>query len=244
MRNDYRRVSVVVHGSWGTGKSWLADTAPGPRLVLDAEGGYLDTPSPKVVWDPRQPPPTDLDRDTTVLVDVTSWEAVVYTMQHLLRGGHPFESVIVDSFTELQKTLKDKLGKGPDALFDQQAWGKLLAHMELFVRQLRDLTRQSATHPVNVVVVCGTDSEAIKKTFLLQGGLRKSLAGFVDLVGYLFPGRTETGEEIRVLQISPTEAIEAKCRLHRVKVAHPEGFIVEPTIRDIIRLTNTEEVAA
>ena len=234
----YRRISTVIHGAWGTGKSWLADTAPGPRLVLDAEGGYFDTLSPKVQWDPSTPPPGGLDKDTTVLVDITDWDTVRKVMTHLLNGNHPFESVIVDSFTEMQKILKDRIGKGPDALFDQQAWGKLLAHMELFVRQLRDLTRPSATKPVNVVVVCGTDSEAVKKTFLLQGGLRKSIAGFVDLVGYLFPGKTEDGQDLRVLQVSPTDLVEAKCRLHKVKVAHPNGYIVEPSLLDIIKEVN------
>lgn len=232
-----RRISVVLHGAWGTGKSWLADSSPGPRLVLDAEGGYRDTLSTKVRWDPAQPVPR-VDKDTTVLVDVTQWETVQQVMRVLLSGQHPFETVIVDSFTEMQNILKDRIGKGPDALFDQQAWGKLLAHMQLFVRQLRDLTRDSSPHPVNAIVVCGTDSEAVKKVFLLQGGLRKTLAGFVDLVGYLFPGRTEDGGEVRVLQISPTDTVEAKCRLHKLKVAHPNGFVVEPNLSKIIEVVN------
>lgn len=28
----------MIHGETGAGKSWLANSAPGPRLVLDAEG--------------------------------------------------------------------------------------------------------------------------------------------------------------------------------------------------------------
>jgi len=110
--------------------------------------------------------------------------------------------------------------------------------MELFVRQLRDLTRPTSSHPVNVVMVCGTDNEAIRKTFLLQGSLRKTLAGFVDLVGYLFPGRAEDGTDPRVLQIQPTADVEAKCRLHLLSVAHKTGHIVSPDLKKILRVVN------
>ena len=51
-------LSILIHGESGVGKSWLADSVPGPRLVLDAEGRARYTPSgPKVAWNPRDSEP-------------------------------------------------------------------------------------------------------------------------------------------------------------------------------------------
>lgn len=51
-------LTMILHSFSGVGKSLLADTAPGPRLILDAEGGSRFTPSqPKIHWDPVWHPP-------------------------------------------------------------------------------------------------------------------------------------------------------------------------------------------
>lgn len=241
---DYRRISMSIHGWWGAGKSWLADTAPGPRLILDAEGGVYDTPSPKVRWDPYDPIPS-VSEETSVVVDVQEWDPVRQSMAVLLSGKHPFESVIVDSMTEAQKQLKQAIARpgeafDPNAVFDQQAWGRLLNNMELTIRQLRDLTRPTARRRVNVIVVLGSDTEAVPAKPLLQGGLRKSLAGFFDIQGFLFVGRDDNQNEVRVLQISPDSLAEAKCRLHKLKVA-VGAHMMNPTIPDILSIINNQE---
>ena len=33
------RLKALVHGDSGVGKSWLGASTPGPRLILDVEGG-------------------------------------------------------------------------------------------------------------------------------------------------------------------------------------------------------------
>ncbi len=235
----YRHISVAIHGPWGAGKSWFADTAPGPRLVLDAEGGTQDTPSDKVPWDPKDPPPK-LKRNETAVVLVRDWATIDNVRQWLIRGKHPFNSVVIDSLTEIQKRLKDRLSSGPEAVFDQQAWGKLLNHMEGFVRELRDHTWADAVKPINVVIVTGTDDELVPHKPMFQGGLRKSYAGFFDVVGYLQPERDADGKKEWRLLIEPTQAIVAKCRLHAVSVANPEGFMLNPTMGDLLRAVNPD----
>lgn len=237
MSSNYRRISVITHGSWGTGKSWLAATCPGPRLVLDIEGGQEDTPQEKHEWDLRKPLPK-LGNDVSVIVDITSWDTVEQAMSILESGDHPFESVVLDSISELQKVLKDRISNGPDAVFDQQAWGRLLNNLEGLSRRLRDLTRKGAARRVNVVITAGTDDEKVKKKYLLQGGIRKNLSGLVDLVGYLSVEKGNDGQQIHVLRIQPSELIEAKCRLHKLSVAHGD-FIVEPDIKEMIKVVNT-----
>jgi len=171
---------------------------------------------------------------------VTSWSEIDNVMRVLVSGNHPFESVVVDSLTEIQKQLKDRLSQGPDALFDQQAWGKLLNNMEYLIRTLRDLTRPSAKRQIHVVVVTGTDDEMIPRKPMFQGGLRKSYAGYFDMVGFMSTTKNADGEIIRQMQIQPDDIAVAKCRLHSVSVAHPMGVISQPNMGDIVRVVNNK----
>ncbi len=236
---DYRHISVAVHGPWGGGKSWFADGAPGPRLILDAEGGTRDTPSHKIAWDPHNDPPK-VGKDDTVVIPVRDWATIDLVRGWLASGEHPFNSVILDSLTEIQKRLKDRISLGPEAVFDQQSWGKLLNHMEGFVRELRDHTWADAVRPVNVVIITGTDDEIVPHKPMFQGGLRKSYPGFFDLVGYLVPERDADGHKEWRMEIEPTQVAVAKCRLHSVSVAHPQGYIMNPTMNEILAVVNPE----
>lgn len=246
--ND-RRIMMAVHGWWGSGKTWLAHTSPGPRLVLDMEGGSEDVPVPIVEWDATTSGiPTGLTDDTSVVVDIQDYAVLTELLRTLKTGNHPFESVVLDSLTEQQKLLKTRVARpgseyDPNAVFDQQAWGRLLNNGELVMRQLRDLTRKGAAKRINCVVVMGSDTESIPIKPLLQGALRKSLAGFFDLEGFLYTAiNNDTKEEARVLQISPTPEAEAKCRLHLLKLAHGT-HIINPDIREILAVINAGDNA-
>jgi AAA domain len=239
---NYRRISVFVHGWWGSGKSWLAASAPGPRLILDTEGGSFDTPGEHVVWAPRTPFPEGLTKDHSVVVDASSWEVVHHVMDILLEGNHPFESVIIDSLHELQEMVKQSVAVpgetyDPNAVFERQAWGRLKNNMGLLMRQLRDLTRTTARKRVNVVIVSGSDDEMIPAKPLLEGGARKIALGFFDVVGYLRTANSQSGDEVRVLQISPSPSAVAKCRLHNLKLKYGNE-IVNPDIRKILAVVN------
>lgn len=247
-RRDYRRISVFIHGWWGAGKSWLAQTAPGPRLVIDTEGGVYDAPGNHVEWHPRQPFPEGLDKDSSVIVDVQEWGDFADVMSILRSGDHPFESLVIDSLHELQDQLKRTVADpgeeyDPNATFQHQAWGRLKNNLGLAMRELRDFTRPRSNKRINVIIVCGSDDEGIKARPLLEGGIRKNTAGFYDLVGYLRTAQDQHGDEIRVLQIQPSETAVAKCRLHNVSVKHGTQ-IVNPDIRKILRVVNTDQKEA
>jgi hypothetical protein len=253
MTDTNRRIMVAVHGWWGSGKTWFAHTAPGPRLVLDMEGGSEDVQTHQLFWDPLTNTLTtpsgsesgwaEVTDDTSVIVDIQKAATVQHVLTYLEEGDHPFNSVVFDSLTETQKQLKQAVASpddeyDPNAVFDMQAWGRLLNHGELVVRRLRDLTRKHAARRVNVVVVMGSDTEAIPVRPLLQGALRKSLAGFFDLEGYLYTAvNKETGEEARIMQISPSSEAEAKCRLHLLKVKHGT-HIINPDMREMLAVVN------
>ncbi len=241
---DYRRITILVHGWWGSGKSWFAATAPGPRLVLDTEGGFYDTPGTHVVWDPTTPPP-EVEKDTSVIVDVQNWQTVEIIRDLLRSGSHPFESVVIDSLHELQDQLKRSVAKpgeayNPNATFEMQAWGRLLNNMALFLRELRDLSRPSSPRPVNVVLVAGTDDEKVPAKPLLEGGVRKLVAGWFDVVGYMTEAKDQNQNEVRVLQIAPGPMAVAKCRLHNLKVKYGTE-IVNPDFRKMLAVVNPKE---
>ena len=121
-----------------------------------------------------------------------------------------------------------------------QAWGRLLNNMALFLRELRDLSRPSSPRPVNVVPVAGTDDEKVPAKPLLEGGVRKLIAGWYDVVGYMTEAKDQNQEEVRVLQIAPGPLAVAKCRLHNLKVRWGTD-IVNPDIRKMLAVVNPKE---
>lgn len=210
-----KRLRVLIYGPAKTGKSRLAETCPGPRLILDAEGGTDYLVNPQTVWaDVNQPPPTEradgtpLGAEDTVVLFVDAWPTLKVAEQWLQSGKHPFNSVIVDSLTELQKRLKENVSN--NGAMDQQAWGRLLDQLDLFIRRLRDLTRHRTNPLWTVVVTALVDERMGRMVPLVQGGLAKQLGGIFDVLGYLRPtGLDESGNTGRELVIAPRPDIES-----------------------------------
>lgn len=225
-------LTAVVHGESGAGKSWLADTAPGPRLILDAEGGSKYTPSqPKIVWDPSREEPPVPGRGRMITEDgitaepvACNWQSCITIIrdfstmskvyQWLNSGQHHFKSVVMDSLTEIQKRCLDAVSGTSSPT--QQDWGTLLRNMEALVRDFRDLTFHP-TNPVQCVVFICISSERGKQGKVsahLQGQLGTTLPYFVDLVGYLYveADREVPGLLHRKLLVQPFDGYQAKDR--------------------------------
>lgn len=201
-------VSVLVHGPSKSGKTWLGESAPGPRLILDAEGGTRFLKSRKVVWDPRQPPPTDLDDDTTVLVYIRDFGSLAHAYQWLAAGKHPFKSVILDSISEIQQRCIDAL-VGTDQM-KLQDWGTLSRQVARLVRDYRDLLIHP-TKPVEVVVFVAMtrQDQNGKYTPYVQGQLATSLPFYIDIIGFMRAQPDESGEMQRYLLVQPHQNYEA-----------------------------------
>lgn len=206
---------MLVHGDSGLGKSRLLDTAPGPRLLIDAEAGADWLPSQQVAWDPAGPPPTTLadgspiTTDTTVVVTALSWRTVDLVYAWLNSGQHYFESVGIDSLTEIQKKAKDEINMGGQ--FSENMWGQLLTKMEIMIRQFRDL-KKHPVKPVNVMISALSKLKDDKWRPDVQGALQGQMPQYMDVVGYFFTAPSETGGTIRQLLISPQPNVIAKDR--------------------------------
>lgn len=209
-------LTMVIHGESGAGKSWLADSAPAPRLVFDVEGGTRFTPSEKTEWDPRYEPPKGAD---TVVVTTTDLDTIRRAHQWLASGQHDFKSIIVDSLTEAQKRTVDKIA-GTQQL-TMQHYGAVLREGEAMVRTFRDLTMHP-TNPLEVVVfVCGSREKGQDHPVMrpaLIGQLSEAIGYYVDVMAYLTVGVNSEGELERSAQFIQLDGVAAKDRTGKLGV--------------------------
>jgi hypothetical protein len=193
-------ISAILHGDSKAGKSTLAYTLPGPKLLLDAESAARWLPGVKIYWDPiaEAPPipgqgrikasdPTVYAVDwTCCVVQVTSWAVFLRAYEWLNVSEHPFKSVIIDSITEIQVTIKKQVTGGDvEQKLAYDGWNTMLVRMEELCRNFRDLT-EHPTHPLNVAITAMTEFKDGKWRPFIQGSAAKKLPYFFDLIGYVY----------------------------------------------------------
>lgn len=196
-------ISLIVYGESKSGKSWMGDTTPAPRLILDAEGGSRFTPSKKVTWNPAAEAPPKYDGTwDSCLVPVNSYQAVKQAYEWLYSGQHPFNSVVIDSISETQQRCVDDIA-GSNQMTTPD-WGTLLRTVSSLVRGYRDLITHPTKPLASVMMIAMLDDAAMPRRPLLQGKMRSFLPYFFDLCGYLGVFRSDEGVVFRRLIISAT----------------------------------------
>jgi hypothetical protein len=206
---------MMVYGESKVGKSTFAVTAPYPRLMLDVEGGHRFLPINVKYWDPmsEEPPKADGTWDTCVVL-VHDYDTVLKAYQWLQAGQHQFKSLIIDSISELQVKLFDKIA-GTDALKMQQ-WGEILRHMGSLLRDLRDLTMHPIA-PLEAIVLTAMASPDRDGRFhpYLQGQLRVQAPYFYDILGAIAvesfpnPDPMKPPYKVRRMYVERTDKYEA-----------------------------------
>jgi hypothetical protein len=223
-----RSLSVLVHADTKVGKSTFANTAPAPRLLLDAEAAHRFLPGVKTYWDPfTQGPPTlgvgrpndvkdeevPLEWETCVVV-VREWSVVPRVYEWLNSGQHPFLSLIIDSISEIQTKARDSISATGQMQIQQ--WGELLVIMERYVRNLRDLTEHPVKPLQSIILTAMTQMSDGKYRPYVQGQLKVKLPYFLDVIGYLYvqdvPNEadpTKPGTKMRRMLVVPHVQFEA-----------------------------------
>lgn len=229
-------ISMIAYGPSKSGKSYLGDTTPAPRLVLDAEMGSRFTPSKKKEWDPltEKLPEPDGTWDT-VIVPVHNYKAVTMAYEWLNSGQHPFRSVVIDSISEVQQRLADDL-VGTNAL-QLQDWGVMLRKASTLIRQFRDLVTH-AVKPLDVVLFIAMETERADGTRRphVQGQLKTTLPYYVDLLTHLSATSLEDGSVVRRLIIGPHPHYETGER-----VGGRLGLYIDnPKVTDMLDLVRGE----
>ena len=201
-------VNMLIYGESGSGKTRLsgsADDVPEMRRVLfiDVEGGTLTLRD------------TYPDIET---VRVRNWQQMQAVYDALFSGQHDFTTVVVDSLTEVQKMSMDTVmlklieqNEERDAdVPGIREWNINIEQTRKFVRAFRDLPM----HTIFTSLV-QTDKNArtgaLKRKPSLSGKVKDEVAGFLDVVVYLYLKEINQ-ENRRVLLCGQTEDTVAKDR--------------------------------
>jgi len=234
-------LSAILHGNPGEGKSWAGATAPAPRLLLDAEGGsrFCKRNHPMVTWDPLTGPPPEWDGVwQSCFVSVQDWLTFDAAHQWLASGKHPFKSVVIDSFTELQKRLVDAVSGINQPTMQQ--WGEILRRMEDKARALRDLAVREDNSLEAVIAICLSHSKDDKIRPFVKGSLELSLPGFFDIVCFHYTTQDDATGTINYQGlITPLNGIVAKDRTN-VLVSHYGPALPSVNISEWIELIRAE----
>jgi hypothetical protein len=232
----WQSLALLIHGQSKVGKTTCAATAPGKKLVLDAEGGWkwiAGSPDPnrktkehpngepyrRKTWDPSGPPPEDDGTWDFCVVNVQRWKTIPDVYRWLTQTNHPFDSFIMDSVTEIQRRCRQNI-VGTEAMQMQQ-WGELLNQMEGVIRGYRDLANDPFNR-ITTTVFIAESKEAGKNQKIrpsMQGQIINSLPYWMDVVGYLYPEKTldengqPNGPEVRRLIVSQNDDVEAGQRV-------------------------------
>lgn len=192
------KLNLLCHGMSGSGKTVFSGTAAscGKVIIADIEAGLMSI----------------ADKVTSGAVEAVKIEKYqdFTNMVFELKGGkHGYETLVVDSGTELQKLYLDMVGGDKD-MPTLQDYGKLANETRKSLRFLRDL-------PMNLIYITLSKDEkdeqfgSIIRKPSLTGKLPEDACGYMDLVLYITTKEVD-GKLERIAITQPTERLVAKDR--------------------------------
>lgn len=203
-------IKVILYGRSGVGKTsqvkCLLDEGFKP-LVISAESGLLSLSG--VAADVVDISKDDNDK---ILPLEKRYERLRDVFNYLSTQKHSYDTIVLDSLTEINQCLLDHLKvKFPDAKDSLRMFGENSAMMTKTIKSFRDLN-------YNVVVIAleSTEKDEVGKRYTtidLIGKVAASVPQYFDEVLYLYA--TESGE--RKFLTSSTEKVIAKDRSRKLE---------------------------
>jgi hypothetical protein len=181
-------LKALLWGPNGSGKSTLCGTAPGKVL-------YAYTERQGLLSFKRMAPDADV-------IEVKSVATLRGLLGELRQQGHGYDSVCLDSFTEMQNLLIDEMGArkstGPDEPVKLSIEERMFIHdkSKSIARSFRDL-------PMNVILTClsetvvvgdGDGARTVTQIMLSGKKLPAQLGQFFNLVGFTYKAGNKNGD--------------------------------------------------
>lgn len=195
------KIKAVVYGSSGTGKTSFGGTAK-KAIFASAEGGLL------AIAD-KQPN----------YVEIKSLNDLREMLVYLKTQKHDYETVIIDSITEINEIIKADIEKKTGKAMEIKDWGTLAKNIKEILRGFRDL-------PMHVLFIAQEatekDGDVVTKVVpSLNGKAATEIAYFMDIVGYLY---IEKGTGARKLITLPNSMYLTKDRSKVIGNDTPADF--------------------
>jgi phage nucleotide-binding protein len=189
-------LKVGIYGVSGAGKTTLAATSPKPFLI-NVEAGEAAL----------------IGRSDISIAKVEEFKEIDNIYKYLKHAKHDYQTVIIDSLTELQKRAMDMVLEGEGREMPHQgSWGQSMEYVRRIVRQFRDLD-------MHVIFIMGVADrkDAITGTVTdmpsLPGKLGQEVSSYLDVLGYLTMAYDAKSKSYsRKMKIQPSTRWHAKDR--------------------------------
>ena len=187
------KVKAVVYGASGAGKTVFGGTAVNP-IFASAEGGLLSI----------------ADKSPS-FVEIKCEDDLKTLLNYLKNEKHDYDTVVVDSITEINEILKAEMERKSGRSMQLQDWQVLSKKIKTILRGFRDL-------PMHVLFIAQEiiekDEESVVKIIpSLNGKASTDIAYFMDIVGYLYVDKS-TGE--RKIITSSNSKLLTKDRTNKI----------------------------
>lgn len=233
-------IKELIYGIPGSGKTTLAASAEDvpemrPVLYIDIEGGTL---SIKERWPNIQAVRVKTIFDKGGRAKRTAWQQLEDVYEALKKGEGGYATVIVDNMTEgyqlaMQDVMVQLIAEHPERDPDvpgMKEWGKASTQVRRWIRHMRDLnlnlilTAHEAEHT-------NDSGQILKYTPSLPGKLANEVAGYVDIVLYLYTKQEKEEGLVRKVQTQPAGKYIAKDRSGKLPLV-----LTNPTMQSIYDL--------
>lgn len=164
------KVKAVIYGASGAWKTVFGATAPKP-IFASAEGGLLSVADKNIQF-----------------VEIKSLKDLQELLIYLKTAKHDFETVVIDSITEINDIIKMDIEKRTGKWMQLQDWWELAKKIKAILRWFRDLD----LHVIFLAQEVSESDEGVVTKIVpsLNGKAATEIAYFMDNVGYLMIDKT------------------------------------------------------
>jgi len=203
-----KRITCIVYGDPGVGKTRLVKTVPGKALILDAESGLLS-----------------LSGTNIHSVPVKSWEGIREITANLTSDHYKneYQWLFIDSLTEISQLLMNDMKiKYPKAKDGFPMWNEYAEKMTKFIKAYRDFTPYNIVFTALVKTATDEFNRTSKRVNILKAALAEELPGVFDLILYHTTYKGDDGNYHEGLLTVNADGIIAKDRSGKLAQPYEE----------------------